>query len=135
MKDLSEAKQILGMRISKDREISTLKLSQEEYVKRVLSRFSMQDAKPVGSPLADHFKLSKEQCPQIDEDWKHMERVPYTSTVGSLMYATVYICPDIAHTVGVVSRYIGNLGKKHWKALKWVLRYFSDTIKVAFYFK
>ena len=41
MKDLGEAKQILGTRISIDEEADTLKLSQEEYVKRVLSRFSV----------------------------------------------------------------------------------------------
>ena len=60
MKDLCKAKQILRMWMSRDREADTLKLSQEEYVKRVLRRFSMQDAKSIGSPLDDHFSLSKE---------------------------------------------------------------------------
>ena len=54
IKDLGEAKQIHGIRISRDREIGKLKLSQEEYMNRVFSRFSMQEAKLVGSPLASH---------------------------------------------------------------------------------
>ncbi|XP_059078091.1 uncharacterized protein LOC131876665 [Cryptomeria japonica] len=30
--------------------------------------------------------------------------------------------PDIAHVVGVVSRYMSNPGLEHWNAVKWVLR-------------
>ena len=60
MKDLGAAKQILGMRIIRDNANGTLKLSQLEYVKKVLSRFNMNEAKPVSTPLGSHFKLSKE---------------------------------------------------------------------------
>ena len=45
-----------------------LRLSQEEYVKKVLSRFSMGEAKPVGIPLATHFKLSKKKSPTAEEE-------------------------------------------------------------------
>ena len=60
MKDLGAAKQILGMRIIRDKANGTLKLSQSEYVKKVLSRFNMNEAKPVSTPLGSHFELSKE---------------------------------------------------------------------------
>ena len=40
-----------------------------------------------------------------------MSSVPYASAVGSLMYAMVWTRPDIAHAVGVVSRYMENPGK------------------------
>ena len=50
MKDLGATKQILGMRIIRDKATSTLKLSQSEYVKKVLSRFNMNEAKPVSTP-------------------------------------------------------------------------------------
>ena len=60
MKDLGVAKQILGMRIIRDKANGTLKLSQSEYVKKVLSRFNMNEAKSVSTPLGSHFKLSKE---------------------------------------------------------------------------
>ena len=52
-----------------------------------------------------------------------MALLPYASAVGSLMYAMVCNRPDIAHTVGVVSRYMANPGKEHWEAVKWLLRY------------
>jgi hypothetical protein len=52
-----------------------------------------------------------------------MPRVPYSSTIGSLMYAMVYKRPDIAHAMGVVSRYMNNPGKEHWEEVKWILKY------------
>ena len=61
MKDLGAAKQILGMKIIRDKANGTLKLSQEEYVKKILSRFNINKAKPVSTPLDSHFRLSKEQ--------------------------------------------------------------------------
>ena len=66
MKDLGAAKQILLMRITRNNGV--LWLSQEEYVKKVLSRFSMSYAKLVNTPLATHFKLSKEQSPTTEEE-------------------------------------------------------------------
>ena len=51
MKDLGAAKQILGMRIIRDKANGTLKHSQSEYVKKILSRFNMNEAKPVSTPL------------------------------------------------------------------------------------
>ena len=56
MKDLGAAKQILGMRITRDRKNRKLTLSQSEYIEKVLERFKMQDAKRVSTPLASHFK-------------------------------------------------------------------------------
>ena len=61
MKDLGAAKKILGIRIIRDKANGTLKLSQSEYVKKVLSRFNMNEAKPMSTPLGSHFRLIKEQ--------------------------------------------------------------------------
>ena len=93
------------MRIIRDKANGTLKLSQSEYVKKVLSRFNMNEAKPVSTPLGSYFKLSKEQLPKTEEERDHMSKVPYASAIGSLMYAMVCTRPDIAHAVGVVSRF------------------------------
>ncbi|KAH7429742.1 hypothetical protein KP509_09G063700 [Ceratopteris richardii] len=56
-----------------------------------------------------------------------MTKIPYQSAVGSLMYAMVATRPDIAFAVGVVSRYMSNPGKKHWEAVKMILRYLSGS--------
>ena len=67
MKDLGAAKKILGMKIARDRKNHKLTLSQGEYIGKVLERFNMQDAKPVSTPLATNFKLSKEMCPKTQK--------------------------------------------------------------------
>jgi hypothetical protein len=43
-----------------------------------------------------------------------MSHVPYASAVGSLMYVMVCTRPDIAHVVGVLSRYMSKPRKEHW---------------------
>ena len=97
------------------------------YLQNVLSRFRVNDAKPRTTPLENHIKLSKEQSPKTAEERDHMALVPYASAVGSLMYAMVCTRPDIAHAMGVVSRYMVNPGKEHWGAVKWLLRYLRGT--------
>ena len=59
----------------------------------------MNEAKRASTPLGSHFKLRKEQLPKTEEERDHMSKVPYASTIGSLMYAMVCTRPDIAHAV------------------------------------
>ena len=117
MKDLGAAKQILGMRITRDRKNCKLMLSQGEYIEKVLQRFRMQNAKLVSTPLPNNFKLSKEMCTETYEEINCMSRIPYSSAVGSLMYSMVYTRPNIAQSMGVVGRYMNNPGKEHWKVV------------------
>jgi hypothetical protein len=129
MKDLGPARQILGMQILCDGKAKKLWLSQEKYVERVLERFNMKHAKLVSTPLGGHFKLGKKSCPSLNKEKENMASIPYSSTVGSLMYAMVCTRPDIAHAVGVVSRFMVNPGKEHWEAVKWIFRYLRGSSK------
>ena len=113
MKDLGAAKKILGMEIKRDRNSRLLFLSQQNYIKKVLHYFNMHDAKSVSTPIAPHFKLSASQCPVSDEDIEYMSRVPYSSAVGSLMYAMVCSRPDLSYAMSLVSRYMANPINKH----------------------
>ena len=118
MKDLGPAKQILGIRIIRDRKAKKLYLSQEKYIEKILQKFNMDKSKTVSSPLATHIRLSIKQRPLTNEEKEDMERVPYASAVGSLMYAMVCTRPDIAYAVGSVSRFLANPGREHWNAIK-----------------
>ncbi|RVX02449.1 Retrovirus-related Pol polyprotein from transposon TNT 1-94 [Vitis vinifera] len=103
MKDLGAAKQILGMRIIRDK------------------------ANVI-------FKLSKEQSPKTEEERDHMSKVPYASAIGSLMYAMVCTRPDIAHAVGVVSRFMSRPGKQHWEGSQVDLRYLKGSLDTCLCF-
>jgi hypothetical protein len=127
MKDLGVAMKILGMEIHKDKDAKRLLLSQAGYVKKVLERFSMENAKSVSTPLANHFHLSTSPCPKTVEEAEDMSKVPHASAMGCLMYVMVCTKPDLAHTVSVVSKYMTNLGRQHWDAIKWIFRYLKVT--------
>ena len=60
--------------------------------------------------------------------------MPYALAMGSLMYAMVCTRPDIAHAVGVVSRFLSNPGKEHWVVVKWILKYLRGTSKTCLCF-
>ncbi|KAH9779743.1 hypothetical protein KPL71_007826 [Citrus sinensis] len=82
MKDLGPAKKILGVEMVRNRTTSTLFLSQEKYVNKVLEKFGMMNCKPMSTPMTAHFKLS----------------------------------------ISLVSKFMSNPGKEHWRAVKWILR-------------
>ena len=87
----------------------------------------MHDSKSVKVPIPVGVNLSVEQCPKTQEEEEDMSRVPYASVVGSLMYAMVCTRPDIAHAVGVLSRFMSKPGKEHWTTVKRVFRYLRGT--------
>jgi hypothetical protein len=134
IKDLGPAKKILGMEIKRDGKSSFLFLSQKKYIEKVLHHFNMHDAKFVSTPIASHFKLSALQCPTSEDDIEYMSRVPYSSVVGSLMYAMVCSRPDLSHAMSLVSRYMANLGKEHWNVVQWIFRYLCGTSKACLKF-
>ena len=131
MKDLDVANLIMGMEIRRDRANKTIWLNKRKYVETALQRFNMQESKPVKVPIPVGVKLSVEQCPKTQEEEEDMSQVPYASGVGSLMYAMVCTRPDIAHTVGVLSKYMSKPGKEHWTAVNRVFRYLRGTIDYA----
>ena len=73
----------------------------------------MKEVKSTELPLGGHFRLSKMMSLQTEVEAQKMERVPYASSVGSLIYAMVCCRPDIAHAVSQVSRFMAQPGKKH----------------------
>ncbi|KAK8936149.1 hypothetical protein KSP39_PZI013475 [Platanthera zijinensis] len=123
------------MEIKRDRKRGMLWLSQTGYIKKVLEKFSMTESKAVSTPLGQQFRLSSQQCPNSEEECQKMLRVSYASAVGCLMYAMICTRPDIAQAVSVVSRYMGNPGRQHWEAVKWILRYLKGTPDVGLLFR
>ena len=68
----------------------------------------MKNAKPISIPLAGHMKLRKKMCPTDREEKENKVKVSYSSVVGSIMYVMVCTRHDIAHAIGVVSRFLKN---------------------------
>ena len=118
MKDLGVERYILGMEINRDRSNKKLWLSQSKYVKSVLDRFSMADCRPLCVPIHVGTNLYIDHCPKYPSEMEDMSRVPYASTVGSLMYAMVCTRLDISQPMGVLSWFMANPRQVHWDGVK-----------------
>jgi hypothetical protein len=56
-----------------------------------------------------------------------MSKGLYSSDVGSLMYAMVCSHPNLSHAMSIVSRYMANPSREHWKVVQWILRYLCGS--------
>ena len=64
MKDLGEAKKILGIKTTRDKERGKICLTHKQYLKKILQCFNISEqSKHVSNPLAPHIKLSASLSP------------------------------------------------------------------------
>jgi hypothetical protein len=127
MKDLGAANFILGMEIKRYQENKKLWLNQRKYVETILQRFNMRECRMIKVPIPIGLNLSIDQCPKTKEEEEDMSHVPYAGVIGSLMYEMVCIRPNIAHAVGVLSRYMSKPEREHWTMVKRSFRYLQGT--------
>ncbi|KAL5583635.1 hypothetical protein UlMin_016077 [Ulmus minor] len=81
-------------------------LSQSSYIDKVLKKFAMQDSKKGGQPSKTGITLSLDECPKTFEEKMYMEKVPYASTVRSLLLIFVFE-PEIKGHLPEKVEYIG----------------------------
>ena len=125
--DLGEAVYILGIKIYRDRSQRLLCLSQSGYIDKVLKRFSMQDSKRVFLPMSRGIKLNKSQCPTTKDERESMDKIPYSSAIGSIMYAMLCTRPDVSYALNMTGRFQSDPGECHWIAVKNILKYLRRT--------
>ena len=56
-----------------------------------------------------------------------MDRVPYASAIGSIIYAMLCTRPDVAYALSVTTRFQTNPSEPHWVAVKTILKYLRRT--------
>jgi len=123
MKDMGEARHILGLEIIRIRPKKLLGISQGAYIRKVLERFRMHYTKPVETPVDKGLTFSLDQCPKTDNEKEVMSNVPYATAIGSLMYVMFCTRSNIYFAVGLVSYYHSNPGLAHWQVVKRSKRY------------
>ena len=73
-------------------------LCQSKYVKDILKKFGMEDAKPIKTPMATNGHLD------LDEGGNTVDQKLYRSMIGSLLYLTASM-PDIMFSVCMCARF------------------------------
>ena len=66
----------------------------------------MKDCSSRDTPVPKGDKFSITQCPKNNLEIEEMQKIRYASDVGSLMYARVCTCLNIAFIVGMFGIYI-----------------------------
>jgi len=98
-------------------------LRQAAYAKATLEKFEMINCNLVATPM----DISTTLTTNMDEDLKN---IPFWQLIGSLMYLAVATRPDLAYSVGILSRFLDLPTNEHWNAGKHVLRYLSGTTDI-----
>ncbi|KAI5395729.1 hypothetical protein KIW84_062059 [Lathyrus oleraceus] len=87
----------------------------------------MHDSKKGFIPMQHGLCLSKTQSPSTKEERDHMNKIPYASAIGSIMYAMLCTRPDVSYALSATSRYQSDPGDAHWVAVKKILKYLRRT--------
>lgn len=120
MKDIGEAKFFLGIKIERDLENRILKLSQTNFIERLLVKFNMDKCKVKSTPIETNLKLKLGEGTPLKQE-------PYRELIGCLTYLAITTRADICFAVSYFSRFQSQPTQENWNYLKRTLRYLKKT--------
>ncbi|KAF2346199.1 hypothetical protein FHG87_023045 [Trinorchestia longiramus] len=125
MKDLGKLSYFLGVSVMQTK--NEVFQEQSAYTKALLSRFGMDNANSVATPVDVNADLvtTSDEVEECDKDFNQ-------SAVGSLLYLSTRTRPDITFAVNNVAKYCSKPLKNHWTDVKRIFRYLKDTSELGF---
>ena len=126
MKDLEELVYFLGIQVTHT--VNEFHLSQQKYIKDLLGKTKMLQAKDLLIPMTSGLKISSQDgVPAEDAQL-------YRSAVGALQYVTVSK-PKLAYSVDKICQFMKRLTDEHWKVVKRVMRHLTTTMDYDIHLK
>ncbi|KAJ4778087.1 polyprotein [Rhynchospora pubera] len=119
IKDLGLLHYFLGIAVTSSSH--GLHLSRSKYIKDILQRTNMMNAKLVATPIATGVQFLPGDSVFFSDP--HL----YKSTIGALQYVTV-TRPDLSYAINRLSQFMHAPTVNHWTAVKRVLRYLVGTL-------
>eukprot|EP00253_Pinus_taeda_P007370 PITA_07370 len=113
MKDIGLMHYFLGLEVWQEE--GHFFLGQGKYIVDILSRFHMEDCRPMSTPMITNWKKLHASDSQL------VDPTLYRQLIGSLMYL-VNTRPDICFAVNTMSQFMCEPRKVHWVAAKHILR-------------
>ena len=120
VKDIGVLNYSLGMQVIQ--KSGKVWIGQPTFAEKVFSKFGMDNARPVDTPVDPNSKLIK----AADESELHSQ-LEYQSAVGSLYFSSA-TRPDITFAVNNVAKFSQKPTKEHWSAVKRIFRYLKGTV-------
>eukprot|EP00253_Pinus_taeda_P032988 PITA_32988 len=118
MSFLGELTYFLGLQIQQNE--GGIFLSQTKYLKKILKKYGMEDAKPVCTPMVTGCSLS------ANDESTAVHQPTYRSMIGSLLYL-IGTRPNIMHAVGIVGIFQANPKETHLQGVKRIFKYLQGT--------
>ncbi|RVW82174.1 Retrovirus-related Pol polyprotein from transposon RE1 [Vitis vinifera] len=122
MSMMGELNFFLGLQIKQLKEGTFI--NQAKYIRDILKRFNMEEAKTMKTPMSSSIKLD------MDEKGKPVNSTMYRGMIGSLLYLTASR-PDIMYSVCLCSRFQSCPKESHLSAVKRILRYLKGTMDIG----
>ncbi|KAI0992481.1 hypothetical protein K3495_g15704, partial [Podosphaera aphanis] len=124
--DLGEPKLLLGIQVERDPQTKSIRIFQEQYILKILSRFDMESCTPANTPLPPGVIYSK-----AEEEESFDDTTKYRAAIGSLMFASIATRPDIAYATNLMSQFNAAPSQRHWNGVKHIFRYLKGTISTG----
>ncbi|PHT77060.1 Cytochrome [Capsicum annuum] len=98
-----------------------------KYIKELLKKFSMEEAKEISTSISTATKLD------LDETGLDVEQKMYQGMIGSLLYLTASR-PNIVFSVGLCARFQAKPKESHLKSVKRIFRYLKRTSDLGLWY-
>jgi hypothetical protein len=118
---------MLGLKVKHNCKAGQLHISQHAYIDSILQCFSFDELKPLSTPFDTQVHLTLEQALATAEEFTVMHDMLYHKALGTLNWATLTTCLDIAFAVLTVAHFATNSGLPHWDAIKCIFHYLAGT--------
>nr|CAN79692.1 hypothetical protein VITISV_030995 [Vitis vinifera] len=102
-------------------------INKTKYIRDLLKRFNMEEAKVMKTPMSSSIKLDK------DEKGKSIDSTMYRGMIGSLLYLTASR-PDIMYIVCLCARFHSCPKESHLSVVKRILRYLKGTMDIRLWY-
>jgi hypothetical protein len=135
---LGEPKRFLGIEIERNRQAKTIKLHQGKFVRSIIERFGLSNAKSVNSPMLSCDAVRKVKDEEVDSNDGEVgedERPQFRQAIGALLYLANGTRPDITYAVNILSRRQSVSTLSDWKQVKRVMRYLRGVPDLGLVFR
>ena len=102
-------------------------MSQDKYIKDMIKKFGMDDAKAISTPMWTNGSLDS------DASGHMVDQKMYRSMIGSLLYVTTSR-PDVIFSVCMCVRFQASPRESHLKATKRILRCLKHTQNIGLWY-
>lgn len=126
MKRLGQLSHFLGLIVENMKD--GIFVTQKTYAEKLVERFGIKESKQRSTPLDANIKLKHNEGTLLPNSKL------YRALVGSLLYLTI-TRPDIAFSVGLVSRFMQAPRKPHLEAAKKILKYVNSTLELGMFYR